>query len=130
MIPFNMDQLPDEVSAQAAQVFFRIQAIWELNDSEGARLLGCAPRTLRRWREHPDQVRFTAAQLEALGYIFGIWEHLHAFLPSERQAEWLRRPNMASMFDGRPPREHLLAGSVADLYAIHRHLGVMRGGWV
>jgi hypothetical protein len=112
------------------RTFFRIAEAWGLTSDEQQRLLGQPPRsTFYRWRSgHAGGV--TLDTMERLSHVFGIYEALHRiFLEPAHADGWLRRPNAAPPFDGRPAVEWLLTGRVADLYEVRRYLeAVAEGG--
>ena len=67
--------------------------------------------------------------LERLSYLFGIYAALQILLPvAERADEWVRKPNSAPLFGGRPALERMLGGQVSDLFVVRQYLDAQRGG--
>lgn len=122
--------LSDRSTAAAAlRAFFRIAEVWQLNAEESATLLGIPRSTMFRWKKHPP-APLPRDVLERLSLIFGIYKALQVLLPVPELADaWLRKPNDAAPFGGRPALERLLSGMTSDLYIVRSYLDAQRGGW-
>jgi hypothetical protein len=65
-----------------------------------------------------------------VSYVLGIYKALQILLPQQAAADaWVRRPNAAPLFGGRPALDRMLSGNVADLYVVRQYLDAQRGGW-
>jgi hypothetical protein len=110
------------------RAFANIAEAWGLSVAEQLTLLGIASRsTFFKWRRerNPKLPRDT---LERLSYLLGIYKSLQILLPDPRAAdEWVRKPNDAAPFGGRPALDRLLSGQVADLYVVREYLDTQRG---
>jgi len=42
--------------------------------------------------------------------------------------EWVRKPNEAPLFAGRPAIERMASGNVADLYVVRQYIDTQRSG--
>ena len=115
------------LSGPALRTFFRIAEIWGISVKEQMILLGVAARsTFFKWKKTPTVV-LPKDTLERISYIVGIYKALQILLPDERAAdEWVRRPNSAPLFGGRPALERMLSGQVADLFVVRRYLDAER----
>jgi len=120
-----------ELSGPALRTFFKIAEAWKLDRDEQMRLLGLnAISTYYKWKEAPQKARLGRDTLERLSYIFGIYKALQILLPDPRAADgWIRKPNKAPLFGGKPALERMLSGNVADLYVVREYLDAQRGGW-
>jgi hypothetical protein len=120
---------PDRLSGPALRTFFRIAAEWKLSSDEARTLLGGPPRsTFFLWKKtgHGQLGRDT---LERVSYILGIYKALQILLPDAAAADaWVRKPNAAPVFGGKPALERMLSGNVADLYVVRQYLDAWRGG--
>ena len=121
---------PEIAGGAAFRTFFRIADHWKLSPDEQMTLLGLTSRsTYYKWRNDPPK-RLTPDLLERLSYLFGIYKDLQVLLPDPRAADaWIRKPNMAPLFNGRSALDRLLSGHVADLYVVRKYLDAERGGW-
>ncbi len=121
---------PVELSGPALRTFFRIADAWKLGADEARRLLGDPPRsTYFLWKRAGDG-QLSRDTLERISYVLGIWKALQILLPDEAAADaWLRKPNAAPLFGGKPALERMLSGNVADLYVVRQFLDAQRGGW-
>jgi hypothetical protein len=121
---------PDELSAPALRTFFRIAEAWELSAAEQMVLLGGPPRsTFYKWREGAVG-RLPRDVMERISYVLGIYKALQILFPDPARADtWLRRPNDAPLFGGRPALTRMLSGNVSDLYVVRQYLDGQRGGW-
>ncbi len=53
---------------------------------------------------------------------------MQILLPRPESADtWIRRPNDAPLFGGRPALDRMLSGNVADLYVVRQYLDAQRG---
>lgn len=125
---------PDIHSAPAAQAalrtFFNIAKAWGLSNEEQQRLLGCGRTTFYDWKAGRIRAGLDGATLERLSHLFGIYAGLQILLPiPERANAWVRKPNTAPLFGGRPALERMLAGQVSDLFVVRQYLDAQRGGW-
>lgn len=121
---------PEAMGAAGLRAFGRIAAAWGLSVDEQLRLLGDPPRsTFFAWRKAPEKARLSRDTLERLSNILGIYQALQILLPQPAVADaWVRQPNGAAPFGGRPALERMLAGNVSDLNLVRRYLDAARGG--
>ncbi|MFM0322255.1 MbcA/ParS/Xre antitoxin family protein [Caballeronia glebae] len=120
-----------DLSAAGLRAFFNISRDWELSAEEQITLLGSPGRsTYFKWKQDPESARLARDTLERLSLILGIYKALQILLPDPKAADtWIRRPNAAPPFGGRPALDRLLAGNISDLVAVRQYLDAMRGGW-
>ena len=149
------------LSGPALYTFFRIAELWDLSVEEQMRLLDMTDSTTfykwkkssntvpprdtprsalfptervfatNRWEEYPNTI-LPRDTLERISYIIGIYKALQILLPDEKAAdEWVKRPNKAPLFKGKPALHRMLSGKVADLSVVRQYLDAQRqGGWV
>jgi uncharacterized protein (DUF2384 family) len=114
------------ISASGLRTFENIADRWRLSVAERQRILGLPRSTYARFRARPDSASLDANALERLSHVFGIYKALHVlFNDPDRADTWIDRPS--ATFGGRPARERLTTGLVADLALVRRHLDVARG---
>lgn len=120
---------PARLATAALQGFFNITERWGLTAREQRVLLGDpAESTFYKWKAEKRAKRLDSGTLERVSYILGIHQALRILLPSERAAfEWIKKPNAAPLFNGRPALDRMLAGRVADLYEVRKYLDAERG---
>ena len=113
----------------ALRTFFAIADAWGLGAQEARVLLGSPPEsTFFKWKA--GKVGAVSRDvLERVSYVLGIYKALQILLPNEVAADtWVRRPNTAAPFGGRPALDRMLSGNVADLYLVRQYLDAERGG--
>lgn len=122
---------PAEMSAAGLRAFFNIARDWDLSVEEQIVLLGSPGRsTFFKWKQAPQSARLGRDTLERLSLLLGIYKALQILLPPPAAADaWVKRPNSAPPFGGRPVLERMLAGNISDLVAVRQYLDAMRGGW-
>lgn len=127
--PQDPDLVADLAPA-ALRTFFRIMDAWELTATDARLLLGTPPSsTYYKWRSG-DVKHVPRDLLERISYILGIYKALQILLPDPAAADtWIRKPNAAPLFGGKPALERMLSGNVADLYVVRQFLDAQRGGW-
>ena len=120
-----------KLTASGLRVFSRIAERWGLNVKERMTLLGAgSPSTFHKWMKHPDQALAPRDTLERISHVLGIYAALKILLPRDDAAvAWIRKPNSAPLFGGRPALDRMLAGNVSDLYVVRQYLDSVRGGW-
>ena len=64
--------------------------------------------------------------LERISYVMGIYKGLQILLPKSANG-WVRKPNRASVFGGRPAIDRMTSGNVADLYVVRQYIDAQRG---
>jgi hypothetical protein len=119
------------LSGAGLRAFIKIALAWSLSIEEQIVLLGSPGRsTFFKWKGEPQSARLGRDTLERLSLILGIYKALQILLPDPQSADtWIKRPNSAPPFGGRPALERMLAGNVSDLIAVRQYLDAMRGGW-
>lgn len=125
-------EAPDRraLAGPALRTFFRIAQAWGLSVAEQMTLLGLSSRsTFFKWQKEGDGL-LARDTLERISYVLGIYKALQILLPDARAADaWVRQPNDAPPFGGRPALARMLSGHVADLYVVRQYLDAQRGGW-
>jgi len=121
--------LGSAAAAQAAlRTFWRLAEAWKLDIAEQTTLLGVGRTTLYQWKAGKVGP-LDRHVLERLSYLFGIYAALQILLPLKERADaWIREPNDAPLFGGRPALARMLGGHVADLYVVRHYLDAQRGG--
>jgi Protein of unknown function (DUF2384) len=115
-----------DLTSPALRTFFGIAEAWGLKEAEQMKLLGLDSRsTFQTWK------RGTVASipkdaLERISYVMGIYKGLKMLLPGTADA-WVRKPNTAPLFAGRPAIERMTSGNVADLYVVRQYIDAQRG---
>ena len=119
-----------ELGGPALRAFFRIADAWQLRADEARRLLGDPPRSTYFLWKRTGAGQLTRDTLERLSYVLGIYKALQVLLPLPEAADaWVRKPNVAPLFGGKPALGRMLSGNVADLYVVRQYLDAQRGGW-
>ena len=110
------------------RAFAHIAEAWGLSIAEQLTLLGIDSRSsFFKWRRERSP-KLSRDTLERLSYLLGIYKSLQILLPDSRAADaWVRKPNDAPPFGGRPALERMLSGQVADLYVVRQYLDAQRG---
>lgn len=121
----------ERLTKPALRAFWNLACLWALTDHEQIQLLGVSSKaTLIRWRLG----RVTALRrdtFERLSLAFGIFHALNQlFGPGQTADQWIRLPNRAPPFDGRPAIDLMLSGRVEDLYATRNYLDGVLSGWL
>jgi hypothetical protein len=121
---------PSHAAGPALRTYFRIADAWRLSADEARRLLGDPPRsTFFLWKRNGEGA-LSRDTLERISYLLGIYKALQILLPDPAAADaWIRKPNAAPLFGGKPALERMLSGNVADLYVVRQFLDAQRGGW-
>ena len=117
------------LSGPAIRAFFRIGEAWGLSVEEQMDLLGLDSRsTYFSWKRAQD-ARLDRDQLERVSHVLGIYKSLRILFPAAAQADaWVKKPNAAAMFDGKPALNRMREG-IRGLFAVRLYLDAQRGGW-
>lgn len=117
------------LSAVAAKTFANIASAWKLTLAEQCAAMGnVSKQTIYNWRQHPERARLSDDQLDRVSYLIGIYKALHIVFTRPEQADgWIRRPNSAAPFGGKPAAELLFSGRMDGLIAVRRYLDGVRG---
>jgi len=117
------------LSGPALRTFFRIADAWKLSSEDARTLLGSPPRsTFFQWKK-AGEGQLGRDTIERISYILGIYKALQILLPEANAADaWVRQPNSAPLFGGKPALDRMLSGNVSDLYVVRQYLDAWRGG--
>lgn len=119
----------ERLAGPALRTFFRIAQAWGLSSEEARTLLGGPPRSTYFVWKRTGQGQLARDTLERISYIFGIYKALQILLPDPVAADaWVRKPNAAPLFGGKPALQRMLSGNVADLYVVRQYVDAWRGG--
>jgi hypothetical protein len=119
-----------DLAGPALRTFFRIADAWKLKPEEARRLLGDPPRSTFFLWKRTGEGQLSRDTLERVSYILGIYKALQILLPQPAAADtWIRKPNTAPLFGGKPALDRMLSGNVADLYVVRQYVDAQRGGW-
>lgn len=115
-----------DLTGPALRTFFRIADAWGLKEAEQMKLLGLDNRsTFQTWKRGAVAA-IPKDALERISYVMGIYKGLKILLPRTAD-EWVRKPNDAPLFAGRPAIERMASGNVADLYVVRQYIDAQRG---
>ncbi|MEN3972302.1 MbcA/ParS/Xre antitoxin family protein [Sphingomicrobium sp. XHP0235] len=115
-----------DLTGPALRTFFRIADAWGLKESEQMSLLGLDTRsTFQSWKRGAV-ASIPKDALERISYVMGIYKALQILLPKTAD-QWVRKPNKAVLFGGRPAIERMTSGNVADLFVVRQYLDAQRG---
>ena len=115
------------LTAPALRTFFRIADAWGLQEAEQMKLLGLDSRsTFQTWKRGAVAA-ISRDALERISYVMGIYKGLQMLVPRTAD-EWVRKPNEAPLFAGRPAIERMASGNVADLYVVRQYIDTQRSG--
>ena len=124
----NTVRQPDrkDLTGPALRTFFRIAEAWGLKEQEQMRVLGLDSRsTFQSWKRGAVS-SIPKDALERISYVMGIYKGLQILLPKTAN-DWVRKPNKASVFGGRPAIDRMISGNVADLYVVRQYIDAQRG---
>ena len=114
------------LSASGLRAFESIADRWKLSISERSAVLGLSASTYRRARARDESATLDRNALERVSHILGIYKALHVLFSDDERADgWIDRAS--SDFGGRPARERITTGLVADLVHVRRYLDAARG---
>ena len=138
--PFVVEQHPTfapadrrHLSAPGMRTFLAIADLWRLTEEERRRVLGYPSRsTYHNWAKLARKGGAFTLDLDTLtriSAVLGIHAALGVLFHSEADGvTWLRDPNDATIFGGRPPLALVTAGSLDALLTVRRFLDAARGG--
>ena len=119
----------EHLAGAALRTFFRISDAWKLSSDDTRKLLGDPPRSTYFLWKKTGTGQLARDTLERISYILGIYKALQILLPDPAVADaWVRKPNSAPLFGGKPALTRMLSGNVADLYVVRQYLDAWRGG--
>lgn len=121
------------LSAPGFRTFLAIADLWGLTEEERRLVLGYPSRsTYQNWaklaRQHRD-FTLDVDTLVRISIVLGIHQALGVLYATDRDGvAWLRGPNSATVFGGRPPVALAVSGSQDGLLTLRRFLDAARGG--
>lgn len=85
------------------KAYFRIMGLWGVGEEEATVLLG--------FDHKPTDAEIDLDALKRISHTIGIYSALQTLLSREAADTWVKRPNSAEPFRGRPALELLLEGT-------------------
>lgn len=114
------------LTGPALRAFFNISEAWKLKEREQMRILGLDSRSTYQSWKRGDVAAISKDALERISYVLGIYKGLQILLPKSAD-QWVRKPNQADIFGGRPALDRMTSGNVADLYVVRQYIDAQRG---
>lgn len=112
--------------AAGLRVFDRVAKELDLQTDDRLKLLNVGRTKLFELLKAVDP-RLDVDQQDRLGYFLAIYEYSGRLLGVP--GAWLRAPNTAPLFAGKPPLEKMLAGRMENLIDTLTYLKGVYGGW-
>jgi len=112
--------------AVALRLFDRAAKALGIQTADRAILLNIGRTKLFEVLKDPDP-QLDVDQKDRVGYFLAIYEHSGRLVGSADA--WLKAPNTAPLFRGKPPLERMLGGRMADLISTLNYLEGVYGGW-
>lgn len=107
----------------ALRAFSQIARAWSLTDAEQSAILGKSPASAIPVYGSDGTGNISHETLERVSYVLGIYSAVSTIFPDQQQADgWVRRPNSAALFSGRPALALMCSGRTADLKAVREYL--------
>lgn len=101
---------------------------FNFNEQEAMTLLGDMPRSSYYKGINKHEGKLTRDEKERISLLLGIYKDLRIlFLDSRQAMSWIDRANRLPPFNGMPPRQYLLEGSLIRLSEVRRFLDFWRG---
>ena len=85
------------------KAYFRIMELWGIGEEEASVLLGFDHR--------PTETEIGIDPLKRISHTLGIYRALNTLLAQESANAWVKQPNTAGLFGGRPALELLKTGT-------------------
>lgn len=115
-----------DLTVPALRTFSRIAALWAMSESDAARILGLEEPEMRDMLGRGQPPRTSDLSDEVLiriSHIIGIYKALQTLLPEADAADrWIRKPNQAPLFGGRPALSLLLEDGDQGLLEVRQYL--------
>lgn len=110
----------NEFAESGFRTYGRIADAWGLSTQERSALIGLNEVEYAAAFANPEGLSEHA--LYDIGLVLGVYKALHTIFPDPVQADgWIRRPNSAPVFDGRPALDVMLSGD-DQLAAVRAYL--------
>lgn len=107
------DAVEKGLVAVGLKVYFRKMELWEIDEKEAAALLGFDHR--------PMEAEIDIEPFKMLSHTVGIYRALHTLLSRDSANAWIKKPNSAEIFGGKPALELLRTGT-HGFEAVRSHL--------
>lgn len=124
--PKSLNAQPPD-GALLLSAFRKVAEALGLKLPEQAAILGVSRATIAGWQTTPGQ---DPDKLDRMALFIAIYGLAGQAFPGERGAEgWLRRPNRAKPFEGRPPMDLILEGRFESLIRTYDQLKTLVRLW-
>jgi len=99
---FMADAIKKNLIPAGLKAYFKIMERWGIGEEEASVLLG--------YDHRPDVSEIGIDPLKRISHTLGIYKALHTLLSHESANAWVKKPNTADLFKGRPALELLKTG--------------------
>lgn len=107
----------------AFDAVFRIARAWGLSEHEEAVTLGQPDHEALRVRKDGKGPEIDKGMVLRISYVLGIFRAINTILPNPERADALmRKPNKASIFDGRSALDRMTDGAIEELKIVRQYL--------
>lgn len=113
--------VPPHLAGAGLRTFLNIAKLWELGDDEMRSLLGPMGAAILEADAKGWPITMSQDALLRVSSILGIYAALESLLPG-RAGKWLRHPNRAPLFAGKPVIDIMTTGQLEDLLKVRRYL--------
>jgi hypothetical protein len=100
---FMSDAIEKGLIPGGLKAYYRIMELWDIGEEEASVLLG--------YDHRPDVTEIGIDPLKRISHTLGIYRALHTLLSHESANAWVKQPNTAELFKGRPALELLQKGT-------------------
>jgi hypothetical protein len=99
---FMADAIKKNLIPAGLKAYFKIMQRWGIGEEEASVLLG--------YDHRPDVTEIGIEPLKRISHTLGIYRALHILLSQESANAWIKKPNTAELFKGKPALDLLHTG--------------------
>jgi len=118
----------ERVAGSVLDALIRLADLWQLTNSDAARLFGFNHRTWLRVKARHWQGSLSQDQVTRASLLFGVFKALEIVFSQSIARDWVKLPNTEDEFGGRRPLDVIFDGGIPAMMVVRQYVDALRGG--
>ena len=115
-------------AARSMEALIRMADLWQLTNSDAARLFGFNYRTWLRVKAHDWHGSLSQDQITRASLLLGVFKALEIVFSQSIARDWIKLPNAEDEFGGKRPLDVIFEGGIPAMMVVRQYVDALRGG--
>ena len=118
----------ERVTGSVLEALIRLADLWQLTNSDAARLFGFNYRTWLRVKAHDWHGSLSQDQITRASLLLGVFKALEIVFSQSIARDWIKLPNAEDEFGGKRPLDVIFEGGIPAMMVVRQYVDALRGG--